>query len=826
MSWLEDLPIRRRLTFVILLTCGIVLLSASTALAVYEWFDFRRALARDTTVLSDIIGSNSGAVLSFDDDKAAQEILAAVASEPHIVAARLYRQNGTRFVDYLRPRAGRELPMFPGADGARFEQGYLTVFRPVMLNEKRIGTIYLLADLEGVRNRLWLFGSFAAIVIIGSFWLAFALSTELQRPITEPILKLADTAQVIANRKDYSVRANAEGHGEVGLLTRAFNDMLSGIEARDSALRTTNEKLSDENAERLLAEDRARSQIARLGQINQITRAIGQRQDVESIFQAVVGNLEEHMPVDFACVCLYDAVRDLLTVTSVGPRSVMLASHLLMPEKAEIVIEVDGLSRCVRGELVYEADIAEAQSAFTRRLAEGGLRSMVLAPLLVESKVFGVLVAGRCAPRSFSSSDCEFLGQLSEHVALAAHQTQLYLALQRAYDDLRQTQQVVMQQERLRALGQMASGIAHDINNAVSPVSLYVESILEKEPHLTAQSRDWLQTVQRAIEDVANTVARMREFYRQREPQLSLVPVALNSIVEQVADLTRARWFDMPQQRGLVIDLRKELAADLPPVLGVESEIREALINLVFNGVDALTRGGVLTLRTRRLARSRVDGDGAMRVALEVTDTGMGMDEETQRRCLEPFFTTKGERGTGLGLAMVYGIVKRHNAEIEITSTVGRGTTMRIIFAVATNDTPAVPAESPAGPAPRMRLLVVDDDPLLLKSLREILEGDGHVVTTASGGQAGINAFEDAHDSAEPFAAVITDLGMPYVDGGKVATAVKSLSPRTPVFLLTGWGTRLRGDDEVPSGVDLVLRKPPRLRELREALLTVPILQN
>src|SRR6202044_1050318 len=145
--------------------------------------------------------------------------------------------------------------------------------------------------------------------------------------------------------------------------------------------------------------------------------------------------------------------------------------------------------------------------------------SFVAAPLLVESKVFGALIAALKAPDSFSSGDCEFLRQLSEHVALAAHQSQLYEALQQAYDDLRQTQQAVMQQERLKALGQMASGIAHDINNAISPIALYTESLLEKEPGLSARARDYLSTIQHAIEDVSHTVARMRESSRQREPQ-------------------------------------------------------------------------------------------------------------------------------------------------------------------------------------------------------------------------------------------------------------------------------------------------------------------
>src|SRR6185295_7544244 len=147
-----------------------------------------------------------------------------------------------------------------------------------------------------------------------------------------------------------------------------------------------------------------------------------------------------------------------------------------------------------------------------------------------------------------------FLQHLSEHVALATQQSQLYNALQQAYDDLRQSQHTVMQQERLRALGQMASGIAHDINNAISPVTLYTESLLEREPGLSERARSYLQTIQRAIEDVASTVARMREFYRPREPQLELALINVNRIVEQVIDLTHPRWSDLPQKRGSVIE--------------------------------------------------------------------------------------------------------------------------------------------------------------------------------------------------------------------------------------------------------------------------------
>jgi CheY-like chemotaxis protein len=367
----------------------------------------------------------------------------------------------------------------------------------------------------------------------------------------------------------------------------------------------------------------------------------------------------------------------------------------------------------------------------------------------------------------------------------------------------------------------MASGIAHDINNAISPMALYTDLLLERDSTLSPQSRKHLQMIQRAAEDVAKTVARMREFYRQREPELTLYPLQINALVEQVVDLTRARWSDMPQQQGVVIEMRSELADALPPFMGVESEIREALINLVFNAVDAMPSGGTLTMRTRVAQHPNGLGQNRPRsVIVEVADTGVGMDEETRRRCLEPFYTTKGERGTGLGLAMVYGVVQRHSADLEIESGIGgQGTTVQLSFAERSSvDVSAEHPEFPAGALPRLRILIVDDDPLLIRALCETLESDGHDVVTANGGQAGIDAFSAAQNKGRPFAVVITDLGMPQVDGRKVAAFVKSVSETTPVILLTGWGQRLMAEGDVPRDVDQVLAKPPKLRDLREAL--------
>jgi PAS domain S-box-containing protein len=564
-----------------------------------------------------------------------------------------------------------------------------------------------------------------------------------------------------------------------------------------------------------LAEQRLRTQLQRLGLLDQITRAIGDRQDLRSIFQVVVRTLEDNLPIDFGCVFLHEPDAHALTIACVGSRGGETGADLVWAPEARIPVDENALSRCVSGHLIYESDLSRLPFPLAQRLCQADLHSMVAAPFLVEGSCFGILLAARRAPDSFSSGECEFLRQLSEHVALASNQGQMYAALQAAYDDLRQTQQVVMQQERLRALGQMASGIAHDINNALSPVSLYADALMAGEKQLSPKGRRQLETIQRAIDDIAHTVARMREFYRQDPVQPALLPVDLGQLLDQVLDLTRARWSDMAQQRGILILPRVERAPSLPLVGGIESEIREALINLIFNAIDAMPAGGTLTLRTKARHSARIETSC---VELEVEDTGIGMDEDTRRRCLEPFFTTKGERGTGLGLAMVYGVAQRHNAQIEIDSAPGVGSTMRLRFPLSARLALTTPPETVRPALAPMRILVVDDDPLLIKSITDALELDGHQVVAADGGRNGIEIFMASGLHGDPFSAVLTDLGMPRVDGRKVAEAIKEMSPSTPVILLTGWGNRLLADGEVPPHVDRVLSKPPKMRDLRDAL--------
>jgi signal transduction histidine kinase/ActR/RegA family two-component response regulator len=790
-----SISIRHRMTRALFLASGLVLALTSLAFSTEEYLTLGQSMTQQLEVLSRAVATNSTAALAFDNAEDATAVLGAFRANPHITAAALYDANGRLFARYPQAAPIDRFPAHPGVERFAFAGSELRGYQAVLGENKRLGTLYVRSDLEALYAQAKRYAWIVMVLLTISLPLAYVLSLQLQRQLLRPITRLSETTRAVAERQDYTVRAAPTGAYELDLFTDTFNQMLTQIQASERKLR---------------------DQLSRLSLLQRLTRATGERLDLQSVFQVVLGSLEQDLPIDFGCFLMLDPAGTALTVNGSGVAGRTFTAKLALADGQSVPIGANGLARCLGGELVYEPDALDVAHPFPQRLAAVGLRALVIAPLAVESQVFGVLVAARCSSAAFSSAECEFLKQLSEHVALATHQTRLYDHLQQAYDDLRQSQQTVLQQERLRALGQMASGIAHDINNAISPIAIYTESLLEHESQLSDRARRYLGTIQQAIEDVANTVARMREFYRERTPQLTLERVSLNRAVRQIVDLTRPRWSDLPQQRGLMIDLKMELVEGLPDIMGAENEVRDALTNLIFNAVDAMPSGGTLSLRTRRTQGSGED----YAVVVEVSDTGVGMDEETKRRCLEPFYTTKGERGTGLGLAMVYGMVQRHSADIEVESMPGVGTTVRLSFAAESNSQ-VKPAARPSSAAPmrRLRILLIDDDPVLIKSLQDFLQEDGHLVTAANGGQAGIEAFMAALGTPGSFELVITDLGMPYVDGRKVAATIKTASSSTPIVLLTGWGRRMIDENERPANVDKVLSKPPRLQDLRSAFL-------
>jgi signal transduction histidine kinase/CheY-like chemotaxis protein len=397
--------------------------------------------------------------------------------------------------------------------------------------------------------------------------------------------------------------------------------------------------------------------------------------------------------------------------------------------------------------------------------------------------------------------------------------------VQKAYEELRRTQQVVVQQERLRALGQMASGIAHDVNNAVSPVVAYSELLITTEPNLSANARQFLQTIRQCGEDISQIVARTREFYRRHSNNERLAKVDINQIIDEVVELTRPRWRSLSHRESISIEIKQELQPNPPPLFGDPTDLREALTNLIFNAVDALPKGGIIKLVTRSITHSAPNNGKGLsaekQIQVEVCDNGIGMDENTRQHCLEPFFSTKAKHGgTGLGLAMVYGMMERHNGIIEIESAVGCGTCVRLTFPVPDETQQIETAPAPSNEKYQsLRILCIDDEPHIQELLKNCLTALKHQVTVASGGKQGIEMFRQAVRQNQPYEAVITDFGMPDMDGCQVARTIKDEFHATPIVMMTGWGTMMNENGQIPPEVDALIGKPPRINEMNNLLI-------
>lgn len=377
--------------------------------------------------------------------------------------------------------------------------------------------------------------------------------------------------------------------------------------------------------------------------------------------------------------------------------------------------------------------------------------------------------------------------------------------LEAAMRELTRTQQQVVWQERMRAVGEMASGIAHDLNNSLSPVLAYAEMVVLS-PELPEQLRALAEMIQTGALDAAAVVRRLSDFHRADPPGASVAIIELSGLVLQIQELTRPRWRDEAQRLGRAIEFDLDVEDGIE-VVGNPSELREVLMNLVFNAVDAIPSQGTITLRLRAYEQSAV---------IEVCDTGIGMTEDTARRCFEPFFSTKGPQGSGLGLSVCHGIAERHRGRFEIDTQPGAGTTMRLLLPLAKMlVTPII--DQPAGKTvfpQRRKLLFIDDDPRLRELVAVLLGELGQEVDVAASGAEGLSMFHN-----NQYDAVITDWGMPGINGIEVTRIVKGLRPGFPVIMVTGWGEpgpqELGGADLIP---DELVSKPITRAKLYAAL--------
>ena len=347
-------------------------------------------------------------------------------------------------------------------------------------------------------------------------------------------------------------------------------------------------------------------------------------------------------------------------------------------------------------------------------------------------------------------------------------------------------QEAAARDRRLAAVGQLAAGVMHDVNNALNPI-MAAAYLLEMNADNPAAVRDYAARIARAAETGAATAARVGRFIRQ-EPLLGAREdvVDLSVMVEEVVAMTRPLWQE--RAKGGVIKLDQRLAPDVM-VRGIAGELREALLNLVQNALDAMTGGGTLRIVTLVTAAE---------ASVAVSDTGTGMSAEVRERAFEPFFTTKGVNGTGLGLAEVYGIARRHRGRAEIESAPGEGTTVRLMFPPAS---PAArTAAAPQGPRERRRVLVVEDHLDSREFMQSLLESDGHVVEA-------VRSVEEARARIAAEGALdvlVTDIGLPDGSGWDLVVYARECRPTLRIGVVTGWEPR----NEQDPACDFTLRKP------------------
>jgi signal transduction histidine kinase/CheY-like chemotaxis protein len=453
-----------------------------------------------------------------------------------------------------------------------------------------------------------------------------------------------------------------------------------------------------------------------------------------------------------------------------------------------------------------------------------GTGSFICMPVRVGDRVIGVINLAKKedastsppTPRPFSPIDLQFLSALLTYIGYAVDNARLLQEaresagqLQNVVDDLRATQAQLVRGETLSAIGKLASGMAHHLNNLFAVILGRLETLQAKVPD--PEARRYLEIVERAAQDGAEVVRRVQRFSRV-QPVSRTMPVDLNQLAQEVLDLTRPRWHNEALLRQIRIDTALDLGA-IQPVAGELAPLREVLMNLVINAIDAMPDGGRLGVRTW------ADGLG---VHCDVSDSGAGMSEEVRQRALDPFFTTKGPKSTGLGLSVTYGIIQRHNGKLEIDSAPGRGTTVHVTLPAA-GALAGAPGSSTATAAAlaaptHLRVLLVDDEPEVRSALADMLGTSGHTAFQAAGGREALAWLE----AGQPVDLVLTDLGMPGMTGADVARAVRGRWPHLRLGLMTGWDETEGLVGETSAVVDFVIAKPFKLQALLSAYATRP----
>jgi signal transduction histidine kinase/ActR/RegA family two-component response regulator len=350
--------------------------------------------------------------------------------------------------------------------------------------------------------------------------------------------------------------------------------------------------------------------------------------------------------------------------------------------------------------------------------------------------------------------------------------------------------------QKMAALGELSFGVAHNVNNTLTGILGRAQLIL-RNSNDESKIKSGLELIIKSAEDGAHIIRRIQDFARQR-PSREFERISIAELLKDACEMTRPRW----ESRSEFAQIRFVLNADCEAyVKGDPVELREVLVNMIYNASDAMPSGGEIRLSTQETRE---------RVVVCVGDTGTGMSPEVKQRLFDPFFTTKGKAGTGMGLAVSFGIIRRHEGSIEVDSEPGRGTTFKISLPkvlVETPETAGTLAEVPAVTASddKIRVLVVDDETHVREVLIEALEAEGCEVVSAQSGEIALALYEQYGGK---FDAVFTDIGMPDMNGWELCTEIRERSKTIPLAINSGWADAISVQTRNAVNADWVVAKP------------------
>ncbi len=530
------------------------------------------------------------------------------------------------------------------------------------------------------------------------------------------------------------------------------------------------------------------TKIRQLTTMYEIGKTLSSTLDIDELFKKALELLRDHWGYTLCAIFLLNQTKDELYIKQITGK------YLDEVKEKRFRVGVDGIVGWVAktGEALYVPDVTKDPRYISGR---PDIRSEAAFPLKIRDRIIGVLDVESSELRGFDDEDLKLLSSFASQVSIFIENAQLFSDLKRTLHELRQAQDQIIQTEKLKALGEMASGVAHDFNNVLAVILGNIQLLIHQLDHLKPEDiKEQLKIIEKSAKDGAETIRRMQEFTGKRRDK-EFMTLSLNEIIKEVVIITQPRWKDQAQKRGIQIQLNTELN-DIPLIMGNPSELREVLTNIIFNAVDAMPQGGTITISSYPQTEDWVE--------IRISDTGIGMTEEVKRRVFDPFFTTKGVSNSGLGMSVSYGIIKRHGGDILIESEPGKGTTFIIHLPTGYGEEEQRVEEIiQHEPFTSARILVIDDEASVRDILTRMLRIKGHHVVTASNGEEGIEIFKKGN-----FDLVFTDLGMPKVSGLEVGKAIKNIDSNIPVAMITGWGMEIEKEKLSENGIDLVISKP------------------